>query len=90
MRSKMPGAVRVPQRAAGNYTPVETGSFNAPPSPTPETTSQDEGKINQLIAELRSLIATLKHLKAYVVLRDLRDAEELDRKSKQAFTKQNK
>lgn len=81
---------RVPQRAAGNYTPVETGSFNAPPSPTPETTSQDEGKINQLIAELRSLIATLKHLKAYVVLRDLRDAEELDRKSKQAFTKQNK
>ena len=81
---------RVPQRAAGNYTPVETGSFNAPPSPIPETTSQDEGKINQLIAELRSLIATLKHLKAYVVLRDLRDAEELDRKSKQAFTKQNK
>lgn len=81
---------RVPQRAAGNYTPVETGSFNAPPSPTPETTSQDEGKINLLIAELRSLIAALKHLKAYVVLRDLRDAEELDRKSKQAFTKQKK
>lgn len=81
---------RVPQRAAGNYTPVETGSYNAISSPTPETTSQDEGKINQLIAELRSLIATLKHLKAYVVLRDLRDAEELDRKSKKAFTKQNK
>ena len=81
---------RVPQRAAGNYTPVETGSYNATSSPTPETTSQDEGKINQLIAELRSLIATLKHLKAYVVLRDLRDAEELDRKSKKAFTKQNK
>ena len=81
---------RVPQRAAGNYTPVETESYNATSSPTPETTSQDEGKINQLIAELRSLIATLKHLKAYVVLRDLRDAEELDRKSKKAFTKQNK
>lgn len=81
---------RVPQRAAGNYTPVETGSYNTISSPTPETTSQDEGKINQLIAELRSLIATLKHLKAYVVLRDLRDAEELDRKSKKAFTKQNK
>lgn len=81
---------RVPQRAAGNYTPVETGSYNATSSPPPETTSQDEGKINQLIAELRSLIATLKHLKAYVVLRDLRDAEELDRKSKKAFTKQNK
>lgn len=81
---------RVPQRVAGNYTPVETGSYNAISSPTPETTSQDEGKINQLIAELRSLIATLKHLKAYVVLRDLRDAEELDRKSKKAFTKQNK
>ena len=81
---------RVPQRAAGNYTPVETEYSNSTTTASPETTSQDEGKINQLIAELRSLIATLKHLKAYVVLRDLRDAEELDRKSKQAFTKQNK
>jgi hypothetical protein len=81
---------RVPQRAAGNYTLVETEYSNSTTTASPETTSQDEGKINQLIAELRSLIATLKHLKAYVVLRDLRDAEELDRKSKQAFTKQNK
>lgn len=82
---------RVPQRAAGNYIPVDGGTGSSAPSSSPtETEPSAESKTSQLIAELRNVITALKHLKAYVVLRDLHDAEALDQKSKQAFTKQKK
>lgn len=82
---------QVPQRAAGNYIPVDGGTGSSAPSSSPtETEPSAESKTSQLIAELRNVITALKHLKAYVVLRDLHDAEALDQKSKQAFTKQKK
>lgn len=82
---------RVPQRAAGNYIPVDGGTGSSAPSSSPtETEPSAESKTSQLIAELHNVITALKHLKAYVVLRDLHDAEALDQKSKQAFTKQKK
>lgn len=80
---------RVPQRAAGNYTPVEERAGNGSKSSL-ATETETENKMVPLLEELRSVIAALKYLKAYVVLRDLHDAEALDQKSKQAFTKQKK
>lgn len=82
---------RVPQRASGNYSQIPEDSAGAPATSSAEqATSVDEGKLSQLLAELRNLIASLKNLRAYVLLRDLHDAEELDQKSKKAFTKQKK
>lgn len=76
---------RVPQRAEGNYTPINTPNQQSPI--VVAASNATETNINQLLTELKSLIATLRNLKAYVVLRDLREAEELDRKSKQPFTR---
>lgn len=76
---------RVPQRAEGNYTPINTPNQQSPVAATDSNATATN--ISQLLTELKSLIATLRNLKAYVVLRDLREAEELDRKSKQPFTR---
>ena len=76
---------RVPQRAEGNYTTIDTPNQRQPTASSDNNTT--ETNISQLLTELKSLIATLRNLKAYVVLRDLREAEELDRKSKQPFTR---
>lgn len=76
---------RVPQRAEGNYTPIDTPNQQSPVAATDSNATATN--ISQLLTELKSLIATLRNLKAYVVLRDLREAEELDRKSKQPFTR---
>lgn len=75
----------VPQRAEGNYTPIDT----TPRQPIEDTagTNASSTDLNNLLAELRALTTTLRNLKAYVVLRDLRETEELDRKSKQPFTR---
>lgn len=82
---------RVPQRATGNYTPIEEKASSGATSPfIGETDSLNENKIDLLIATLHSLIDRLTHLKAYVVLRDIHDAETIDKKSKQAFTKSKK
>ncbi len=77
---------RVPQRAQGNYTPVDTPT-NQASAPAAETSATDT-ELTRLINELVNLIAALKNLKAYVVLRDLHNAEELERKSTEPFTKQ--
>lgn len=82
---------RVPQRATGNYAPIEEKASSGATSPfIGETDSLNENKIDLLIATLHSLIDRLTHLKAYVVLRDIHDAETIDKKSKQAFTKSKK
>lgn len=77
---------RVPQRAQGNYTPVDTPNNQA--SASAAETSATDTELTRLINELVNLIAALKNLKAYVVLRDIHNAEELERKSTEPFTKQ--
>lgn len=77
---------RVPQRAQGNYTPVDTP--NNQTSASAAETSATDTELTRLINELVNLIAALKNLKAYVVLRDIHNAEELERKSTEPFTKQ--
>ena len=77
----------VPQRASGNYENIEKLSPNNREA-TPNNMSPAE--FSGLIKELGSLIITLKNLKAYVTLRDIRDAEELDEKSKKPFTRSTK
>lgn len=79
---------RVPQRASGNYDTIGNNMPGAPTaSPTTDTKSSAPVNIDKLIEQLSELMKILKNLRAYVVLRDLHDAEELDRKSKQPFTK---
>lgn len=78
----------VPQRAAGNYSTVDAYPRNAT-NPVSEATISAEN-IDKLLAEIKTLISTLRHLKASVVLRDLHEAEELDAKSKQPFTRSTK
>ena len=68
----------VAQRASGNYQPI------SPAGMTGNT------ELFGLIEQLKSLVGTLKKLKAYVVLRDIEEAQELDQKSKEAFTKKSK
>jgi TP901 family phage tail tape measure protein len=80
---------RVPQRAAGNYDAIDSSSqpvAGSTPTTTEATTSGTN--LDSLLTELSSLTSTLKNLRAYVVLRDLREAEDKDRKAKQPFTKQ--
>lgn len=82
---------RVPQHATGNYAPIEEKAVTgATYSSIGEIDSLNENRIDLLIATLHSLIDRLTHLKAYVVLRDIHDAETIDKKSKQAFTKSKK
>lgn len=79
---------RVPQRANGNYSPMDTSLPDNNINPWGvEISSKEAGTI---IQELKGLIAVLKNLKAYVVLRDLHEAEELDAKSKYPFTRKTK
>lgn len=76
---------RVPQRAEGNYTNINATPSHQAEASTGGTTSTSD--IPHLISEIIRLIAVLGNLKAYVVLRDLHNAEELDRKSKEPFTR---
>lgn len=75
----------VPQRASGNYNSIET---HKPTTSAIKGNVDASGKeLDSLIKELRTLISALKNLKAYVVLRDLHEAEALDAKSKAPFTR---
>lgn len=76
---------RVPQRAEGNY--ILINDDKRPISPLITDSNPTTLDVAQLIAEIARLITTLRNLKAYVVLRDLHNAEELDRKSKEPFTR---
>ncbi len=72
---------RVPQRAEGNYSGLD--SFN------PEFPANDS-EISALIAQIKSLMISLKNLRAYVLLRDIKDAEDIDQKSNKPFTRKTK
>lgn len=79
---------RVAQRAEGNYNSIETSQRQSEEAVSRASITSPD--INRLLTTILTLIDTLQHLKAYVVLRDLHDAEELDRKSKEPFTKSTK
>lgn len=74
---------QVQQRAEGNYTQVATAEQVTQPSSSESYSTE----IQSLIAELKQLMITLKSLKAYVVLRDIKDAQELNDKSTKPFTR---
>lgn len=79
----------VSQRASGNYSPIgnDVRDMQKAESSKEEPASSENEK---LIKEIGTLINTLKNLKAYVSLRDIRNAEELDAKSKKPFTRSTK
>lgn len=77
----------VPQRASGNYAAIDNSIRN---SLDPPETDISATELEKLIKEIGALINTLKNLKAYVSLRDIRNAEELDEKSKKPFTRSTK
>lgn len=76
---------RVPQRAEGNYDPIRNSTSRI--SQTTSSPTDKEANLVQLIKELHALIEKLKYLKAYVVLRELNEAQELADKSKEPFTR---
>ena len=76
---------RVPQRAEGNYVPIRNSTSRI--SQTTSSPTDKEANLAQLIKELHALIEKLKYLKAYVVLRELNEAQELADKSKEPFTR---
>lgn len=79
----------VSQRASGNYSPIGNDVRDMQKAePTKEEPASSENE--KLIKEIGTLINTLKNLKAYVSLRDIRNAEELDAKSKKPFTRSTK
>ena len=77
----------VPQRASGNYAPIDNSIQNIQDAPEADMSATE---LEKLIKEIGTLINTLKNLKAYVSLRDIRNAEELDEKSKKPFTRSTK
>lgn len=77
----------VSQRASGNYSAIGNDVRDVQ-EPTKEEPASSENE--KLIKEIGTLINTLKNLKAYVSLRDIRNAEELDAKSKKPFTRSTK
>lgn len=77
----------VPQRADGNYDPFEAYTQNTN-AITQASVSSSE--IQELCDAIGQLIAKFGTLKAYVVLRDLREAEDLDRRARETFTKKIK
>lgn len=77
----------VPQRASGNYTAIDYSIPNSQDAPEADMSATE---LEKLIKEIGTLINTLKNLKAYVSLRDIRNAEELDEKSKKPFTRSTK
>lgn len=78
---------RVPQRAEGNYDPIRNSTSRI--SQTTSSPTDKEANLAQLIKELHALIEKLKYLKAYIVLRELNEAQELADKSKEPFTRKN-
>lgn len=76
---------RVPQRAEGNYDPIRNSTSRI--SQTTSSPTDKEANLAQLIKELHALIEKLKYLKAYIVLRELNEAQELADKSKEPFTR---
>ncbi|MFK1916545.1 hypothetical protein ACIXHQ_09405 [Bacteroides fragilis] len=76
---------RVPQRAEGNYDLIRNSISRT--SQTTSSPTDKEANLAQLIKELHALIEKLKYLKAYVVLRELNEAQELADKSKEPFTR---
>lgn len=77
----------VPQRASGNYAAIDNSIQNIQDAPEADMSATE---LEKLIKEIGTLINTLKNLKAYVSLRDIRNAEELDEKSKKPFTRSTK
>lgn len=77
----------VPQRASGNYAAID---YSIPNSQDVPEANMSATELEKLIKEIGILINTLKNLKAYVSLRDIRNAEELDEKSKKPFTRSTK
>lgn len=77
----------MPQRASGNYAAIDTPVRNNQEIHETDTSATE---LDKLIKEIGMLINTLKNLKAYVSLRDIRNAEELDEKSKKPFTRSTK
>lgn len=76
---------RLPQRAEGNYDPIRNSTSRI--SQTTSSPTDKEANLAQLIKELHALIEKLKYLKAYIVLRELNEAQELADKSKEPFTR---
>lgn len=77
----------ISQRASGNYSIIDK---NIPDSQEKTNTSYSSSESEKLIKEIGMLINTLKNLKVYVSLRDIRKAQELDEKSKKPFTRSTK
>lgn len=75
----------VPQRAAGNYGSIDTGVPPARPSADPSPVAPSD--LAALVRELQALVRTLRNLKAYVTLSDIRRAEEIDEKARKPFTR---
>ena len=77
----------ISQRASGNYSIIDK---NIPDSQEKTNTGYSSSESERLIKEIGMLINTLKNLKVYVSLRDIRKAQELDEKSKKPFTRSTK
>ena len=77
----------ISQRASGNYSIIDK---NIPDSQEKTNTGYSSSESEKLIKEIGMLINTLKNLKVYVSLRDIRKAQELDEKSKKPFTRSTK
>lgn len=79
---------RVSQRVKGNYDTIENNTPGiSTVSSAEDAKASTSANIDKLVSGLSELMKVLKNLRAYVVLRDLHEAEDLDTKSKQAFTK---
>ena len=77
----------VPQRASGNYSVVDNYKENNKEAGNAALSATE---LEGLIKEIARLTSTLKTLKAYVTLRDIHKAEELDEKTKKPFTRSTK
>ena len=77
----------VPQRASGNYSVVDNYKENSKEAGNAALSATE---LEGLLKEIGRLISTLKTLKAYVTLRDIHKAEELDEKTKKPFTRSTK
>ncbi|ERI81414.1 phage tail tape measure protein, TP901 family [Bacteroides pyogenes F0041] len=75
----------VPQRAAGNYGSIDIGVPPARPAADPSPVAPSD--LAALVRELQALVRTLRNLKAYVTLSDIRKAEEIDEKARKPFTR---
>lgn len=78
---------RVPQRADGNYDPLAAYTKNVN---SIADGSVSASELRELCAQIGQLISKLGNLRAYIVLRDLREAEDLDRRARETFTKKTK